>query len=470
MRQCVSGLLLILFGFAASAGAQTACPSAEPCVQITFVGQACFVVRSLDTGVTVVTDPPAASVGYTLPETAANAVTVSHNHSDHNNVAGVRGSPAAVDGRPVTARQEVTAAGLPFVLIPGFHDNRNGAERGPNTIARWTQSGITFAHFGDIGQEALTAEQLADVRGVDVMFVPAGGFFTVDAARAAALIEQVRPRFAILMHFRTALGGPAQLATFPAVVAPFRDVFYAPSPLTLTRLTAPIGTPVAVLMEVAAEAAAVNAASFSAGTPVAPGSLVSLFGRFTNSATASAAQTPLPRRLGETEVLLGTAAVPLLYVSPTQVNLQLPREPATGQLPVEVRVAGQRVARGSVTVVRTAPGIFGVLNQDNQSNSAATPARRGSVLQIFGTGQGEVSPVVEPGEAAPAVPLAITPQHPEVSIGGTRATVVFSGLAPRFAGLWQINIQVPADSARGPAVPLTVAHGGFTHTIFVAVD
>jgi len=214
----------------------------------------------------------------------------------------------------------------------------------------------------------------------------------------------------------------------------------------------------------------VNAASFSAGTPVAPASLVSLFGRFTGSTTAAATQTPLPRRLGETEVLVGGAPVPLLYVSAAQVNLQLPRDPPSGQLPVEVRVAGQRVARGSVTVVRTAPGLFGVLNQDNQPNTAAVPARRGSVLQIFGTGQGEVAPVIEPGEAAPLAPLSSTPQLPEVTIGGTRATVVFSGLAPRFAGLWQINIQIPADAARGPAVPLAVTLGGFTHTIFVAVD
>jgi L-ascorbate metabolism protein UlaG (beta-lactamase superfamily) len=80
--------------------------------------------------VEAVTDPPVASVGYALPSLTADAVTITHNHTDHNNAAGVRGSFTLVDGRPVTQRQEMTAAGLPFILIPGFHDNQNGASAG----------------------------------------------------------------------------------------------------------------------------------------------------------------------------------------------------------------------------------------------------------------------------------------------------------------------------------------------------
>ena len=104
-------------------------------VRITWVGQDCFYFQT-EGGPTVAADPPAASVGYTLPAMPADVVTISHNHTDHNNSAGVRGTFAMVDGRPTTERTEMTAAGMPFLMIPGFHDNTNGAARGPNTIIR----------------------------------------------------------------------------------------------------------------------------------------------------------------------------------------------------------------------------------------------------------------------------------------------------------------------------------------------
>ena len=107
----------------------------SPNLSIQWVGQACFVLTSAG-GPTVVTDPPVASLGYTLPSLNADAVTITHNHTDHNNSAGVGGKFTLVDGRPTTTRQEITAGGLPFVMIPGFHDNTNGSTRGPNTIMR----------------------------------------------------------------------------------------------------------------------------------------------------------------------------------------------------------------------------------------------------------------------------------------------------------------------------------------------
>src|SRR5260221_410142 len=133
-------VVLALAALASQAVAQ------DKALSITFVGQACFVLRMED-GPTVITDPPVSSVGYTLPSTTADAVTITHNHTDHNNSAGVKGTFTLVDGRPVTQRQEMTAAGLPFILIPGFHDNQNGAQRGPNTMIRWTQAGLKIGHL-----------------------------------------------------------------------------------------------------------------------------------------------------------------------------------------------------------------------------------------------------------------------------------------------------------------------------------
>lgn len=463
-------LLAALLICAVCGAAQVPCSANQPCLKVTWIGQSCFVIQNPDGSKTVITDPPDATVGYKLPATPADVVTISHNHTDHNYSAGVKGSFTVVDGRPTTARQEITAAGMPFILIPGFHDNTNGSQRGQSTMIRWTQNGMTIAHLGDLGQESLTAAQLADLQGLDVLIVPAGGFYTIDAQKAAALIAQLKPRVAILMHFRTPLGGPAQLATFPAVVAPFADNTYAPSTVTINKAALdPAAAPLVYLMEPAAEAAAVNGASFAAGQPMAPGSLVSLFGTFTGSATASASALPLARKLGETELLVGGSTVPLLYVSPLQINFQAPRQTPVSQVLVEARVAAKVVARATMTVIPTAPGVFAVLNQDSKANSATNPARRGQVLQIYATGQGEVSPAVEDGAAPAADKLSVTSGTPAVAIGGKRATVQFSGLAPGFVGVWQLNVVVPDDAPLGNDIPLAITWALNSNTVPLSI-
>lgn len=438
-------------------------------VRITWFGQSCFLVQSEGGGPSVITDPFAGNLGYSVPALTADVVSITHNHGDHNNAAGVRGNFTLVDGRPATERAEVSAANLPFVLIPGFHDNQNGAQRGPNTVIRWTQSGHRFAHFGDYGQDELSPAQLADLQDLDVMFVPAGGFFTIDAQRVAALVSQLKPRIAILMHYRTALGGPAQLAVFPAVASPFSAIVHKPASVAISRDRLPASTEV-WLMEVAADGAVVNAASFAAGAPVAPGSIASLFGVFAGASTASASELPLPRQLGGADVLVQGNAVPLFYASATQINFQVPGQLTTGQFAAEVRVDGQRVARTSLTVLPRAPGLFAVLNQNGRLNAASNAARRSEVLQIYATGQGEVIPAIEDGAPAPANQWAVTPSQPEVSIGGKRASVLFTGLAPGFAGVWQINAIIPADAPAGAAVPLTVTFGPASNTIGVVVQ
>src|ERR1044071_9403692 len=152
----------------------TAATAAGQNVRITWIGQACFYVQS-DGGPLVVVDPPAPNIGYALPPAAADAVTASPTHGAHNNSGGVRGNFTLVDGRTAAQRTEMTAAGLPFVLIPGFHDNTNGSARGPNALIRWTQGGLRFVHLGDLGQEQLTDAQKADLADIDVLFIPAGG-------------------------------------------------------------------------------------------------------------------------------------------------------------------------------------------------------------------------------------------------------------------------------------------------------
>ena len=436
-------------------------------VSISWVGQACFVLRT-EGGVTVVTDPPVPSVGYTLPALSADAVTISHNHTDHNNSAGIGGKFTLIDGRPATARQEVAAAGLKFVMVPGFHDNQNGTVRGPNTIMVWTQGGLKFAHLGDLGQEQLTAAQLADLGAVDVLFIPAGGFFTVSPERAAQYVSELKPRVAIMMHYKTALGGPAQLAGLPASATPFTPHVFKPATVVVNRATLPLATETWV-MQPASDAVAVNAASFAAGTPVAPGSVVSLFGKITGSQTAAAAAYPLPRKLGETEVLIDGKAAPLYYASPGQVNFQLPAAQPEGQALADIRVGGQTTARVPVTVLANAPGIFAAVNPDGSVNSAASSVRRGQVLHIFGTGLGAVTPAVDDGAPAPAQPLATGLVMPNVFLADRQLTPLFNGLAPGIAGVWQIDAMIPADAQTGPAIPLMIVNGLTSNTIMVSI-
>jgi uncharacterized protein (TIGR03437 family) len=438
-----------------------ACPGQ---VSITWIGQACFVVRSPEG--TVVTDPPAASIGYSLPPMTANAVTISHNHPDHNNFAAVSGNPTLVDGRATTARQEIAAPGSPFALVPGFHDNTNGSERGPNTIIRWTQGGIRFAHLGDLGQNQLTAEQIAELVNTDVLFVPAGGGFTITPDRAAQYVRELQPRVAILMHYRTAFAA-IQIAALPAAAAPFARVTYKPSTVELTQATLPAATQSWVMLP-ASNAVAANAASFADGLPVAPGSVISMFGTFTGSATGANAGFPLSRRIGETELLVDGSAVPLYYVSSRQVNAQVPSSVAEGQVIAEVRVGGQSVGRAPLTVVGNAPGLFAAVNQNGATNSAASPARRGEALSVFGTGIGAVTPPVEDGAAAGVAPLS-TGAIPNVFLSDRQLQVEFSGLAPGFAGLWQINVRLPADGPSGENLPLTVTNGLTSNVLRVTV-
>jgi uncharacterized protein (TIGR03437 family) len=452
--------LLVFLTLALGAYAQT------PDLSVTWIGQSCFILKTAG-GPTVVTDPPVASVGYALPPLTADAVTVTHDHTDHNNVAAIAGSYTLVDGRPVTTRQEIAAIGTTFVLIPGFHDNQNGALRGPNTMITWTQAGMKIAFLGDLGQDSLTDAQVADLQNVDILFIAAGGFYTVSPTQAAAYVRQLKPRVAILMHYKTALGGPAQLASLPAASAPFLPVVYQPNTVTINQATLPaVGRENAGavwVMQPLSDTVGVNTASFAAGMPVAPGSLASAFGPFTGSQESASSGYPLPRTLGTTQVLVDGKAVPLFYVSAGQANFQVPKATAAGQSLLQVQVNGKTVGQGPLTVTETAPGIFAVLNQDGSENNGESPAHPGEVLQIFATGLGTVSPGVDDGNAAPVGTLSPTSTSPNVLLGGQQLQVQFSGLAPGLAGVYQVNALIPARFSGGNGVPLVLANGLFSN-------
>ncbi len=170
-------------------------------MKITWIGHACFLIEGKD--IKVMTDPYDEHIPYRAPSFPADVVTVSHEHSDHNAVHRIPGSPEIVRGAG-----EHTAHGVSFTGIRTFHDEEQGKKRGENTIFTFAIDGINLAHFGDLGH-MLNAEQLAQLANVEVAMIPVGGYFTIDAAQAAAIVAQLPHVKVILpMHYKTDVLGP----------------------------------------------------------------------------------------------------------------------------------------------------------------------------------------------------------------------------------------------------------------------
>jgi uncharacterized protein (TIGR03437 family) len=217
--------------------------------------------------------------------------------------------------------------------------------------------------------------------------------------------------------------------------------------------------------------AVVNAASF--GAPVSPGGLATVFGDFPGVSPTLAASMPLTTQLAGVQVTVNGVASPLMGVWPGQINFQIPGGTAVGTAQVAITVPDQPVVTGMVPVVASAPGIFltdffdtnrpgAVLTFDNQVTSTTVRAARNDVIQIFATGAGPLTQTVVDGLPAPVSPLAETIASPRVFIGDEEATVEFSGLAPGYIGLWQINARVPDVPTITGQVPLVVvAPGGY---------
>ncbi len=145
----------------------------------------------------MITDPyDSAMVGLKFPKDAtATIVTVSHHHGDHNAVSAIAGSPQVVQGPG-----EYDIAGVGIIGIASFHDADRGATRGKNTIYRIQVDGVSIAHLGDLGH-ALTSAEVENLDGVDILMIPVGGTYTIDANTAASIVHDVDPHIVIPMHY-----------------------------------------------------------------------------------------------------------------------------------------------------------------------------------------------------------------------------------------------------------------------------
>jgi uncharacterized protein (TIGR03437 family) len=210
----------------------------------------------------------------------------------------------------------------------------------------------------------------------------------------------------------------------------------------------------------------VNAASFA--SQVSPGALATVFG--TNFALRNAgAKAPLPLSLGGVSVSVNGQAAPILFVTPAQVNFQVPWETALGSsATVTVSVNGGASNSINVQVLGAAPGLFSlssghavVQNSDYTLNDPGNPAKAGSTIIAYLTGSGPVSPAVADGAITPGDPLVSASSASSATVGSSPAHIAFAGLAPGFVGLVQVNVVVPSDLQTGD-YPLAVTIGSET--------
>ena len=128
---------------------------------------------------------------------SADVLLITHDHQDHNFVAGVSGNPYVISGPGEYEVKEVKVIG-----VKSFHDEKEGAERGRNTVYSFVVGGVSFCHLGDLGT-ALTDAQVEEIGKVDVLFVPVGGTYTLDPKKAAEVATQLEPLIVIPMHYKT---------------------------------------------------------------------------------------------------------------------------------------------------------------------------------------------------------------------------------------------------------------------------
>ena len=166
---------------------------------ITWQGHSCFKIQDKigPDGVTLVTDPFNKETGLKVPNFEADIVTVSHNHADHNNVAALRGNPFIID-----CAGEYDFKGILVEGIDSFHDGVQGKDKGANTIYRIEVEDISIVHLGDLG-DVLDNAQLEKLAGTDILLIPVGGKYTLDAKKAVEVISQIEPRIVIPMHYQT---------------------------------------------------------------------------------------------------------------------------------------------------------------------------------------------------------------------------------------------------------------------------
>lgn len=165
-------------------------------MKIKWLGHACFLITT-DSGIRIVTDPFDETVGYPVPAVEADIVTRSHDHFDHNHVEAVRGDFQLINGVGSFYVSDVHITG-----IKTYHDEVMGQKRGQNVVYVIEADDMRICHLGDLGH-LLDDKTVGEIGPVDILFIPVGGTYTIDAEEAVKVAAQLNPRLIIPMHFKT---------------------------------------------------------------------------------------------------------------------------------------------------------------------------------------------------------------------------------------------------------------------------
>lgn len=165
-------------------------------MRIKWLGHSCFKITT-SKGIRILTDPFDDNVGYPLPQVEADIVTISHPHFDHNFVDCVKGNFEVVSKVGNFYVKDINITG-----VHTYHDEENGKKRGDNIAYVFDADGIRLCHLGDLGH-VLTPAQVEMIGRVDILLIPVGGTFTIDAEKALEIVKLLRPKMVIPMHYKT---------------------------------------------------------------------------------------------------------------------------------------------------------------------------------------------------------------------------------------------------------------------------
>jgi uncharacterized protein (TIGR03437 family) len=214
------------------------------------------------------------------------------------------------------------------------------------------------------------------------------------------------------------------------------------------------------------------------GAPLAPGTIVQIYGSQLASKTLQGDTIPLANSLAGTSVIVGGIPAPLYFVSPGQVNAQLPFELTPGQpFQVIVNNNGALSTPNTIAISNVTPGIATVASgeanaqhvTDGSLITETAPAKPGEFIVVYLAGMGATTEPVPTGAAAPSNPLARTQAAATATLNGAPANVVFSGMTPGLAGLYQIDLQIPADAPNGDLSLVVTQPGSDGSTVMVPV-
>ena len=163
-------------------------------MKIRYLGHSCF--RLTDRAGTSIVCDPYGDVGFTLPYVLADAVTTSHAHYDHNNVGAVSGAPVVFD-----REGQFEIGGVAVQAFKSWHDGEKGAKRGKNLIFKFRMDGVEICHLGDLGEKC-TDSLVESLFPVDILLIPVGGNYTIDAAEAKEYVDRIKPSIVIPMHYK----------------------------------------------------------------------------------------------------------------------------------------------------------------------------------------------------------------------------------------------------------------------------